>query len=64
MMCIGWEEGILLWRKLIDVNVWEDFYFGYFKEYGYVSNIVVIDGIYVFVFFGKVGVFVFDFEGN
>ncbi|WP_166821827.1 outer membrane protein assembly factor BamB family protein [Thalassoroseus pseudoceratinae] len=42
----------------------EDAYRGFINEHGYASNTPVTDGKLVYVFFGKMGVYAVDFEGN
>lgn len=45
--------------------MFEDFFFGVgVFMYGYVSNMFVLDGEYVYVFYGKLGVIVYDLDGN
>ena len=61
---IDLRSGKPLWEKRIPVDYTEDPARGYINEHGWASNTPVTDGKSVFCFFGKAGVYAFDFEGK
>lgn len=58
------KSGEAIWTKTIPNWHPEDEYKGYIMEHGYASNTPVTDGERVYCFFGKAGVYAFDFDGN
>lgn len=58
------KSGEVVWQKTIPAWHPEDQYRGYITEHGYASNTPVTDGERVYCFFGKAGVYAFDFSGN
>ncbi|MEM1295509.1 MAG: PQQ-binding-like beta-propeller repeat protein [Verrucomicrobiota bacterium] len=56
--------GEVVWDKTVPVWHTEDPPRGYITEHGYASNTPVTDGTAVYCYFGKAGVYAFDFEGN
>lgn len=64
LICVDRENGEVLWDKEIQSEEREDPYQGYLTEHGYASNSATTDGNLVYAFFGKSGVYAFDFDGN
>ena len=64
LVCIDRESGDIVWTKTVVGGTPEDDYQGYLTEHGYASNTSVTDGERVYAFFGKSGVFAFDFDGQ
>ena len=54
----------MLFRSEVENEGPEDAYVGYLREHGYASNTPVTDGEYVYVFFGKMGLYAYDFQGQ
>lgn len=61
---IDLESGEKIWEKTVKTDYQEDAPEGYINEHGWASNTPVTDGEHVFCFFGKAGVYAFDFDGN
>jgi len=61
---IDLKTGAILWDKTVGTDYPEDPAQGYISEHGWASNTPVTDGDHVFCFFGKAGVYAFDFDGN
>ncbi len=61
---INIETGAVVWTKEIPVDFPEDPAKGYITEHGWASNTPVTDGEAVYCYFGKAGVYAFDFDGN
>lgn len=61
---IDLNSGEIEWQKSVGVGFPEDPADGFITEHGYASNTPVTDGEKVYCFFGKAGVYAFDFEGN
>lgn len=59
-LVFDWSDGILVW--CVEVFVVE-FEVVYLKN-GYVFLMLVMDGEFVFMYFGLVGFVVFDFDGK
>tara|TARA_R110002096_G_scaffold179153_2_gene356126 strand:+ start:6962 stop:8218 length:1257 start_codon:yes stop_codon:yes gene_type:complete len=57
-------SGDVVWDQTVPVWHTEDPARGYITEHGYASNTPVTDGETVFCYFGKAGVYAFDFDGN
>lgn len=65
LVCVDRTNGELLWSKEFDAEMPEDPYSGAgVPAHGYASNTPVSDGEKLYVFFGKSGVYAFDFDGN
>jgi hypothetical protein len=64
LLCLDRKNGNILWDKQIAAALPEQSYTGFMQEHGYASSTPVADGQKVYVFFGKSGVFAFDFDGN
>jgi outer membrane protein assembly factor BamB len=65
LVCIDRKKGEILWQKDIKAKLPETPYQGaYITKHGYASSTPASDGKQVYVFFGKSGLFAFDFEGN
>jgi len=66
VLCFNRTSGKLLWQKSIDNSTVkdEDPYKSFITHHGYATNTPVSDGKAVYVFFGKLGLFAFDLEGN
>ena len=62
--CFNRTSGACRWTFEVANSGPEDAYRGYINEHGYASNTPVTDGQLVFVFFGKMGVYAVDFEGQ
>lgn len=58
------HTGKVVWTKEIPPVATEDPFGGRMSTHGYASQTPVSDGHHVFAFFGKSGVYCFDFEGN
>ena len=56
--------GEKVWEKTVPVDHTEDPAKGYITEHGYASNTPVTDGEAVYCYFGKAGVYAFDFDGK
>lgn len=61
---IDLASGEILWTKSVPADYTEDPARGYITEHGWASNTPVTDGTHVFCYFGKAGVYAFDFDGN
>lgn len=61
---IDLNSGEIEWQKSVGLGFPEDPADGFITEHGYASNTPVTDGEMVYCFFGKAGVYAFDFEGN
>ena len=64
LLCIDRKKGTVLWDRAIKAKLPEPKYGGYIALHGYASSTPVTDGKTVYVFFGKTGVFAFDFDGK
>ena len=61
---ISLQTGEILWTKSVGADYPEDPARGYITEHGWASSTPVTDGESVYCFFGKAGVYAFDFDGN
>ncbi len=61
---ISLDSGEILWTKSVGADFPEDPARGYITEHGWASSTPVTDGEAVYCFFGKAGVYAFDFDGN
>ena len=65
LVCVDLKTGKLRWAREIQARMPEDPYDrSGVSSHGYASHTVVSDGIHVFCFFGKGGVYAFDLEGR
>ncbi|MFO0812681.1 MAG: PQQ-binding-like beta-propeller repeat protein [Gemmatales bacterium] len=64
LLCLNRDDGKLLWTATIEASQPEDNYQGFIRDHGYASSTPVTDGETVWVFFGKSGVFAFDYSGK
>ncbi len=64
LVCLKKTDGKIVWSRDVPAAQPEDNYRGYITEHGYASNTPTTDGELVYAFFGKSGVFAFDFDGN
>ncbi len=64
LLCIDRNSGEVVWEKKVASKASEDSYRGYLTEHGYASNSPVTDGKFVYVFYGKSGVYAFDMNGQ
>lgn len=58
------KSGKVEWTKSVKAKMPEDSYNGFLTEHGYASNTPVADGTNVYAFFGKSGVYAWDFTGK
>lgn len=64
LICLDRKTGKELWKVTVPNQVQEDAYRGYITEHGYASTTPVTDGQRVYAFFGKSGVFCYDWSGK
>ncbi len=64
LMRVDFNTGEILWEKSVAVEFPEDPARWYITENGWASNTPVTDGESVFCYFGKAGVYAFDFDGK
>jgi outer membrane protein assembly factor BamB len=65
LLCLDRKKGTILWDKEVEAKLPESRYSGnYITLHGYASSTPATDGERVYVFFGKSGVFAFDFKGK
>ena len=64
LLCYDRVKGDLLWKKEVEPKLPEAPFKSFLREHGYASCTPVTDGERVYVFFGKTGLFAFDFKGN
>jgi outer membrane protein assembly factor BamB len=64
VLCVDAKNGQIRWKKEIEPKLPEMKFSGFLREHGYASSTPVTDGERVYVFFGKSGVFAFDFDGK
>jgi hypothetical protein len=64
LLCLDRKDGAILWNKEIAAKLPEQAYTGFMVEHGYASSTPITDGKRIYVFFGKTGVFAFDFAGK
>lgn len=64
LLCVGLEDGQVLWRQSVPSTVPEDRYQGMLADHGYASHTAATDGQQVFAFFGRSGVMAFDLDGH
>lgn len=64
LICVDLNSGEIRWQKSVGADFPEDNEQGYIMEHGWASSTPVTDGKAVYCYFGKAGVYAFDFEGN
>lgn len=64
LLCLDRAKGTILWDKAIRARLPEAPYERYLALHGYASSTPATDGKLVYVFFGKSGVFAYDFAGQ
>jgi outer membrane protein assembly factor BamB len=64
LVCVRAGDGKILWTSTVAAELPEDSYNGFLTEHGYASSTPVTDGERVFAFFGKSGIYAFDFSGK
>lgn len=64
LLKIDLNSGGIEWQKTVGIGFPEDPAEGFITEHGYASNTPVTDGEAVYCFFGKAGIYAFDFDGN
>ncbi len=64
LLCFDRKDGALIWEQTVQNTVAEDPYEGFITDHGYASSTPATDGQLVFAFFGKDGVFAFDWNGK
>jgi outer membrane protein assembly factor BamB len=64
LLCLDRKDGFIIWNKDIAAKLPEQAYTGFMLEHGYASSTPITDGQRIYVFFGKTGVFAFDFDGK
>jgi outer membrane protein assembly factor BamB len=61
VVCVDSKKGQIIWHKRIKPILPES---KRVRDHGYASQTPVTDGEYLYIFFGKSGVFKFDLNGN
>ena len=61
---ISLESGKVIWTKSVGADFPEDPAKGFIIEHGWASSTPVTDGEAVYCYFGKAGIYAFDFNGN
>jgi outer membrane protein assembly factor BamB len=64
LLCLDRNKGTVLWDKAVAAKLPETNYRSYITLHGYASSTPATDGKLVYAFFGKTGVFAFDFQGQ
>jgi outer membrane protein assembly factor BamB len=64
LLCVDPKKGDILWQKEVEPKLPEARANGMLLEHGYATSTPVTDGERVYVFFGRTGVFAFDFTGK
>jgi outer membrane protein assembly factor BamB len=64
LLCIDRKKGTILWDKAVAAKLPETPYRSHIALHGYASSTPATDGKLVYVFFGKSGVFAYDFKGK
>lgn len=64
LLCINRDDGKILWTANVEGEAPEDKYQGFIRDHGYASSTPVTDGETIYCFFGKSGVYAFDFDGK
>ncbi len=65
LIALNRADGKILWTRSVESDAAiEDPFTGFITRHGYASHSPVTDGERVYCFFGKAGVFAFDWKGN
>jgi outer membrane protein assembly factor BamB len=64
LLCIDRKKGTILWDKALAAKLPETTYRSFITLHGYASSTPATDGKKVYVFYGKSGVFAYDFKGK
>jgi outer membrane protein assembly factor BamB len=64
LLCVDRKQGKILWDKEVKPKLPEANYAGFLLNHGYASSTPATDGERVYVFYGKTGVFAYDFTGR
>ncbi|HEV3257830.1 MAG TPA: PQQ-binding-like beta-propeller repeat protein [Gemmataceae bacterium] len=64
LLCVDRNTGNVLWDKAVKARLPEQRYAGFMLNHGYASSTPATDGERVYVFYGKTGVFAYDFTGK
>ncbi len=66
LICFDRSSGSINWKKSFDSSEIkdEDPYKSFITHHGYATNTPVSDGVAIYVFLGKLGMFAFDLDGN
>ncbi len=64
LLCVELASGRVLWQVDEPAGQAEDLYEGYLPEHGYASSTPATDGERIYCFFGKSGVYAYDFAGK
>jgi outer membrane protein assembly factor BamB len=64
LLSFNCNDGELQWTTTVESKESEDPYKGFINQHGYASSTPVSDGTFVYVVFGKTGVFAFDLKGK
>lgn len=62
--CVDLASGKLLWTASEPATIAENEYKEYVPEHGYASSTPATDGEFIYCFYGKNGVFAYDFSGK
>lgn len=64
LVCLDRKSGKILWKSDVPAKLPEVEWGRALSQHGYTTSTPVTDGKRVYVFFGKTGVFAYDFKGN
>src|SRR5262249_33501152 len=64
LLCLDRATGRTRWAKEFEPTLPEHKYEGEGSYHGYAANTPVVDGEFLYVFFGKSGVYCFDLDGK
>ena len=64
LMAVDRSSGKTVWDKTIQATLPEQDFGGMFAQHGYASHTPTTDGKHIYAYFGKSGVYAFDWDGN
>ena len=64
LVCLDRSSGQILWDRTVEPKLPEQQYKGFQQQHGYASSTPATDGLNVYAFFGRAGVYAFDLEGK
>ena len=64
LLCLNRQDGSRIWEQTMPNTSPEDPYEGFITDHGYSSSTPATDGEHVFAFFGKDGLYAFDWNGK